>query len=306
MHPGVVRDEPGELPDLRHGARAAHGHARGADEPRARRHDAAVLGQRCARPCRCSCCDGATCCRACATRALSRRRAPWLELALATPVVLWGGWPFFERGVALDRARGSLEHVHADRAGRRRRLRSTASSRRSRPGSFPPSFRDHGGAVGVYFEAAAVIVDAGAARAGAGAARPQPDRRGDPRAARPGAEDGAPRRGGRHAKKTCRSSTSQVGDRLRVRPGEKVPVDGVVVEGTSAVDESMVTGEPIPVEKSAGRPRDRRTVNGTGALRHARRARRRATRCSRRSSRMVGEAQRSRAPIQRLADVVAG
>ena len=97
----------------------------------------------------------------------------------------------------------------------------------------------------------------------------------------------------------------QVGDRLRVRPGEKVPVDGVVLEGRSAVDESMVTGEPIPVEKAAGRPRHRRHGERHRRLRDARRAGRRDTLLAQ-IVRMVGEAQRSRAPIQRLADVVSG
>ena len=162
-----------------------------------------------------------------------------------------------------------------------------------------------GGAVPVYFEAAAVITTLVLlgqvlelrARSATGRAirallglAPKTARRGRRRR----------RRGGR-----CRSSMSQVGDLLRVRPGEKVPVDGVVIEGRSSVDESMITGEPVPVEKVAGDKVTGATVNGTGSLLM------RAERVGRDTMlaqivRMVAEAQRSRAPIQALADKVSG
>ena len=107
---------------------------------------------------------------------------------------------------------------------------------------------------------------AGAARAGAGAARAQPQTARDPRPARSRAEDGPPASAPTAARRTCRSTQVEAGDRLRVRPGEKVPVDGVVLEGTSAVDESMVTGEPMPVEKEPGDKVTGGTVNGTGSF----------------------------------------
>jgi P-type Cu+ transporter len=226
----------------------------------------------------------------------------WVELLLATPVVLWGGWPFFVRGwyslvhrslnmftlIALGVGVAYLYSVVA----------------RAAPGIFPASFRNEHGEVGVYFEAAAVIVAlvllgqvlelrarsrTGAAIKGLLGLAPKTARR----LREDGSDEDVP------------LDRVQPGDRLRVRPGEKVPVDGVVEEGASAVDESMMTGEPIPVEK---RPGDRvvgATVNGTGTL---------VMRAEKVGSetllaqivRMVEEAQRSRAPIQRLADQVSG
>ena len=227
--------------------------------------------------------------------------APWIELALATPVVLWGGWPFFVRfyqsivhkslnmftliglGVAVAYAYSVVATVA--------------------PAIFPASFRGEGGHVGVYYEAAAVIVTLVLlgqvlelrARSRTGAAirallglAPKTARRIEP----DGAERDVP------------LDQVQPGDRLRVRPGEKVPVDGAVVEGRSSVDESMVTGEPIPVEKGPGDRVIGATVNGTGALvMEAERVG--ADTLLARIVQMVAEAQRSRAPIQRLADVVA-
>ena len=224
----------------------------------------------------------------------------WIQLLLATPVVLWGGWPFFERawhsivnrslnmftliglGVAVSYAFSVIAVIA--------------------PELFPPSFRGHGGAVPVYFEAAAVITTlvllgqvlelrarsqtGNAIRALLGLA---------PKTARRinagGNEEDVP------------LDHVHVGDRLRVRPGEKVPVDGVIVEGSSAVDESMVTGEPIPVEKSSGDRVVGGTVNGRGSF---------VMQAERVGSetllsqivQMVADAQRSRAPIQKLADLV--
>ena len=235
-------------------------------------------------------------------RVISARALTWMELLLATPVVLWGGWPFFVRGwqsiinrslnmftlIGLGIAVAYFYSVVAALA----------------PGIFPPSFRDASGQVGVYFEAAAAITTlvllgqvlelrarsrTGAAiRALLGLA---------PKTARRIAEDGS--------EKDVPLEQVAPGDRLRVRPGEKIPVDGIVLEGKSSVDESMITGEPIPVEKQKGDRVTGATVNGTGSL---------IMRAERVGSetllaqivRMVAEAQRSRAPIQKLADQVSG
>jgi len=235
-------------------------------------------------------------------RVLTPRIAGWSQLLLATPVVLWGGWPFFVRGwqsivnrslnmftlIGLGVGVAYIYSVVATLA----------------PSIFPPSFRKEGGTVAVYFEAAAVIVtlvllgqvmelrarsQTGAAiRALLGLA---------PKTARRVKDDGV--------EEDVPLEHVHPGDRLRVRPGEKVPVDGVVLEGASAIDESMVTGESIPVEKG---PNDRvigATVNGTGSI---------VMRAERVGSdtllaqivNMVAQAQRSRAPIQKLADVVSG
>ncbi|HTQ87726.1 MAG TPA: heavy metal translocating P-type ATPase [Candidatus Solibacter sp.] len=226
----------------------------------------------------------------------------WFELLLASPVVLWGGWPFFVRawqslvnrsmnmftliGLGVSVAYGySLVAVLA-------------------PGAFPASLRDGHGAVPVYFEAAAVITTlvllgqvlelrarsrTGAAiRALLGLA---------PKTARVVDADGS--------ESDVPLAEVEPGDTLRVRPGERIPVDGVVVDGRSAVDESMLTGEPMPVEKTAGTRVTGATVNGTGSILM------RAERVGEQTLlaqivRMVSEAQRSRAPVQRLADSVAG
>lgn len=225
----------------------------------------------------------------------------WIEFGLASPVVLWAGWPFFVRAwqSVLNRSPNmftliglgvGIAYLYS--------LIATLF-----PRIFPASFRGPGGEVAVYFESAAVIVTLVLlgqvlelrARSRTGAAirsllgmAPKSGRliRND------GSEVDVP------------LSEIEPGDRLRVRPGEKIPVDGVVVEGTSSVDESMITGEPIPVEKGPGGRVTGATVNGTGTL---------VMQAERVGSetllaqivRMVAEAQRSRAPIQRLADSVA-
>ena len=239
-------------------------------------------------------------------RPLERLGSPqllgWVEFIVATPVVLWGGWPFFIRGWQSIVSRHlnmftliglgvSVAYVYSVIA-------------KLFPEAFPASFRTEAGQVPVYFEAAAVIVTLVLlgqvlelkARSQTGAAikallglAPKTARR----ILSDGTEEDIP------------LDQVQPGDRLRVRPGEKIPVDGVVIEGTSAVDESMVTGEPIPVEK---RPGDRvigATVNGTGTL-IMRAERVGADTLLSQIVRMVAEAQRSRAPIQKLADTVAG
>jgi Cu+-exporting ATPase len=232
----------------------------------------------------------------------SPRAWQWLEFVLATPVVLWGGWPFFVRGwrslVTRNLNMFTLIGLGTGVA------YAFSVVGVLFPGAFPASFRGENGEVAIYFEAAAAITTlvllgqvmelrarsrTGAAiKALLGLA---------PKTARLIREDGSEVDGP--------LDTVKPGDRLRVRPGEKIPVDGVILEGASSVDESMISGEPIPVEKFTGARVTGATVNGTGSL---------VMRAERVGSetllaqivRMVGEAQRSRAPIQKLADVVAG
>jgi Cu+-exporting ATPase len=226
----------------------------------------------------------------------------WAELVLATPVVLWGGWPFFVRGwhSVVNRSPNMFTLI-ALGVGVAYVYSVVATVL---PGVFPAAFRDEMNQVAVYFEAAAVIVtlvllgqvlelrarsQTGAAvRALLGLA---------PKTARRLRDDGS--------EEDVPLDHVQVGDRLRVRPGEKVPVDGVVLEGASAVDESMVTGESMPVEKYPGERVTGATVNGTGSLvMQAERVG--AETLLARIVQMVADAQRSRAPIQKLADTVSG
>ena len=227
----------------------------------------------------------------------------WVELFLAAPVVLWAGWPFLVRGArSLAPLRPNMFTLIA--------LGVTAAFAWSvvgliAPGLFPDAARDHG-QVPLYFEAAAVIVTLVLlgqvlelrARGQTGAALRSLLRLA-PRIAR------RIRQVDREAvEEDVTLDKVQPGDRLRVRPGEKVPVDGVVIEGHGTVDESMVTGEPIPVDKTPGEPLIAGTVNGAGAL-IMRAERVGADTLLARIVLMVAEAQRSRAPIQRTADRVA-
>ena len=232
----------------------------------------------------------------------SHRTLGLLELALATPVVLWGGWPFFVKGWKSIVHRSLNMFTLIGLGVGVAYLYSLVA--KLFPGIFPASFRGESGEVAVYFEAAAVIVTlvllgqvlelkarsrTGAAiKALLGLA---------PKTARRVRDDGSD--------EDVPLDRVRPGDRLRVRPGEKVPVDGVVLEGASSVDESMVTGEPIPVEKRAGDRVTGATVNGTGAL-VMKAERVGAETLLARIVQMVAEAQRSRAPIQKLADTVAG
>jgi len=232
----------------------------------------------------------------------SARFYEWLELLLATPVVLWAGWPFFVRG-AQSVANRSLNMFTLIGLGVSVAYIYSVTGVLF-PGIFPETMRTSEGTVGVYFEAAAVIVTlillgqvlelrarsrTGAAiKALLGLA---------PKTARKVLADG------REA--DIPLAHVQVGDRLRVRPGEKVPVDGVVVEGASNVDESMISGEPLPVSKKVGDKVIGATVNTTGSLvMEAERVG--SDTMLARIVQMVAEAQRSRAPIQKLADIVAG
>jgi len=230
------------------------------------------------------------------------RISTWIQFALSTPVVLWAGWPFFERAwasvvhrslnmfslIALGTGAAYLYSLFATFA----------------PGMFPAGFRGMGGTVSVYFEAAAVItvlvllgqvLELRAREQTGGAIRallklaPKTARR-----LRVGGED-----------EEVALELVQVGDRLRVRPGDGVPVDGEVLEGKGAVDESMVTGESMPAAKQPGDKLIGGTVNGTGSL-VMRADKVGADTMLARIVTMVAEAQRSRAPIQRMADTVSG
>jgi Cu+-exporting ATPase len=223
----------------------------------------------------------------------------WMLLALATPVVLWGGWPFFVRGWASVVNRHlNMFTLIALGVGAAYGYSVVATVA---PGLFPDSFRMMGEAA-VYFEPAAVIVvlvllgqvlELRARSHTSTAIRHLLDLA--PKTARRIESD--------RSERDIPLEHVQVGDRLRVRPGERVPVDGIVIEGTIAIDESMVTGEPIPVEKTRGAPVTGGTVNGTGTfVMEARRVG--SDTLLAQIVRMVSEAQRSRAPIQRLADTV--
>ena len=232
--------------------------------------------------------------------AVAGRLLQLIQLVLATPVVLWGGWPFFQRGWAsiVNRSLNMFTLIAIGTGV----AYSYSVIATFFPTIFPASFRGHNDEVGVYFEVSAVIVvlvllgqvlelrarsqTSSAIKALLGLA---------PKTARIIHDDGS--------EEEISIDAIKPGDKLRVRPGEKVPVDGIVIEGSSFVDESMITGEPVPVEKSAGDTVTGGTVNGTGGF---------IMKAERVGSetliaqivRMVSEAQRSRAPIQRLADVV--
>ena len=233
---------------------------------------------------------------------LSEQTRVYLELGLALPVCLWSAWPFYVRAVQSVKNRHlnmfSLIGLGVSVAFLYSLVAALA------PGVFPASFRTEGGHVAVYFEAAGVIVTLillgqvlelkarsqtnNAIKKLLGLAA---------KTARRIAEDGT--------EEDVPLDAVEVGDKLRVRPGEKVPVDGSVLEGKSSIDESMVTGEPIPVEKTVGDDVIGATINGTGGL-VMRAEKVGAETLLSRIVQMVAEAQRTRAPIQKLADVVAG
>lgn len=230
------------------------------------------------------------------------RLSLWIELVLATPVILWSGWPFFARGYISFRTMNlNMFSLIGMGVGAAYIFSIVAVLV---PGIFPEGFRDSGGNVGVYFEAAAVIVTLVLlgqvmelrAREGTGKAiRALLDMAA--KTARLIRPDGT--------ETEVALEDVKVGDHLLVRPGDKVPVDGVVVEGRSSVDESMISGEPVPVEKVEGDKVTGATINGTGSLVME------ATRVGADTTlsqivEMVANAQRSRAPIQKFADMVAG
>jgi len=225
----------------------------------------------------------------------------WGQFVLATPVVLWGGFPFFQRAWTSVRNRSpnmfTLIAIGTGAAWLYSVIGVLA------PNAFPASFRNHMGGIDLYFESAAVITTlvllgqvlelrarsktSAAIKMLLGLA---------PKTARLIGADGT--------EKDVALDLVHVGDHLRVRPGEKVPVDGIVLEGRSSVDESMVTGEPIPVEKAIDARVTGATVNGTGSfVMEAKRVG--SDTLLSQIVKMVGEAQRSRAPIQRLVDIAA-
>jgi Cu+-exporting ATPase len=226
----------------------------------------------------------------------------WVQLAFATPVVLWAGWPFFVRGWQSIATRNlNMFTLIAIGTGVAFAYSVVATLT---PETFPPAFRMHDGAVAVYFEAAAVItvlvllgqvLELRAREATSGAIKALLNL--------------APKRARRVGQNGTEEDVSLdaivVGDKLRVRPGEKVPVDGTLMEGRSSLDESMVSGESMPVTKGEGASVIAGTINGAGSFTMT------ATKVGAdtllsRIVQMVAQAQRSRAPIQRLADQVAG
>jgi Cu+-exporting ATPase len=232
---------------------------------------------------------------------LAGRLLGWLEFAIATPVVLWAGWPFFERGwESVVHRSPNMFTLIAIGAGSAYLYSVVAVIS---PGIFPATFRDMSGNLGLYFEAAAVITvlvllgqvlelkarsqTSSAIEALLGLA---------PKTARQISADGK--------EADVALSEIQVGDLIRVRPGEKVPTDGSVTEGRSSVEESMVSGEPIPVEKAVDAKVVGGTINGTGSF-VMKAERVGADTLLAQIVKMVSEAQRTRAPIQRLADTVA-
>jgi len=236
------------------------------------------------------------------TPLMSMRARGWIEFALASPVCVWSAWPFYVRAVSSVRHRSlnmftliglgvSVAYVYSVMAV-------------LVPGAFPASFRDEAGEVAVYFEAAGVItalillgqVLELRARSRTGAAI---------RKLLGMTATSARRLGADGSETDVPLDAVQVGDRLRVRPGEKVPVDGVVLEGASHVEEAMVTGEPLPVNKGAGDRVIGATINGLGSF-VMRAEKVGGDTLLARIVTMVADAQRSRAPIQKLADLVAG
>jgi len=228
--------------------------------------------------------------------------AVWLQFALASPVVLWGGAPFFRRG--WDSLAGRHLNMFTLIALGTGIAFAYSAVAALAPGIFPAAFRGPDGAVPLYFEAAAVIVTL--VLLGQVLELRARERTGDAIRA---LLDLAPRQARRLSPGGGEADVEVAdivpGDRLRVRPGEKIPVDGIVVEGSSTVDEAMLTGEPAPVEKRPGDPVSGATINQTGAF-VMRTERVGADTLLARIVAMVAAAQRSRAPIQRLADQVAG
>jgi Cu+-exporting ATPase len=232
---------------------------------------------------------------------LQPRARGWVEFALGTPVVFWVGWPILRKFWSSLRSWSLNMYSLIGLGVGLAYLFSLAAV--FVPGLFPQEFREHDGAVGTYFEAAAVIVtlvllgDVLQLRAmGQTSQAIRQLLELAPNLAWRLREDGT--------EEQVALDQVKVGDRLRVKPGEKVPVDGRVIEGASRIDESMVTGEPVPVAKTSGDRVTGATINGSGSL-VFRAERVGSDTLLARIVHMVGEAQRTRAPIQRLADLIA-
>ena len=234
--------------------------------------------------------------------AVGERAALWIELILGTPVILWSGWPFFVRGVksVVNRSLNMFTLIGMG-VGAAYLFSLVAVLA---PDIFPDGFRSADGHVGVYFEAGAVIVvlvllgqmmELGARDRTGAAIRALLDMAA--KTARVIRDDGS--------EEEIPLEDVKVGDKLRIRPGDKVPVDGVVLEGRSSIDESMISGEPVPVEKTEGDDLTGATINGTGSLVMEAKRVGSDTMLSQ-IVEMVANAQRSRAPIQKVADSVAG
>ena len=301
MHPEVVRDEPGSCPDC--GMALEPRTVTAEDEPNPELIDMSRRFRMCllltlpvlflamadmtpGQPLK---------------HTLGERPAVWLQFLLSTPVVLWGGWPFFQRGWAslVNRSLNMFTLIAIGTGA----AYSYSVAAALLPGIFPPSFRGTDGVVAIYFEAAAVITTL--VLLGQVLELRARSRTGEAIKALLGLAPGTAlvvRSDG--AEEETPLEQVEAGSLLRVRPGERVPVDGIVVEGTSSVDESMVTGESLPVEKTADARLIGGTVNGTGSL-VMRAERVGSDTLLARIVRMVAEAQRSRAPVQRLADSVA-
>jgi len=232
---------------------------------------------------------------------IPRRISVWIELILATPVVLWSGWPFFVRGWASVKSRNLNMFTLIALGTGAAWIYSVVAT--VVPNIFPDGFRDADGTVAIYFEAAAVIIvlvllgqvlELRARERTGGAIRALLDLA--PKMARVVSADGS--------EKEIPLEDVVVGNHLRVRPGDKVPVDGVVFEGNSSIDESMLTGEPLPIKKEKGDDITGGTINGTGSfIMEAKRVGGDTTLSQ--IVNMVAEAQRSRAPIQKMVDKVA-
>ena len=301
MHPGVVRDGPGSCPDC--GMALEPRTATAEEETNPELLDMSRRFRRClaltlpvlflamadmtpGQP---------------LVHGLGERPAVWLQFLLSTPVVLWGGWPFFQRGWAslVNRSLNMFTLIGIGTGA----AYAYSVAATLLPGIFPPSFRGSDGVVAIYFEAAAVITTL--VLLGQILELRARSRTGEAIKALLGLAPGTAvvvRSDG--AEEETPLEQVETGSLLRVRPGERVPVDGIVVEGASSVDESMVTGEPLPVEKTAEARVIGGTVNGTGSL-VMRAERVGSDTLLARIVRMVAEAQRSRAPVQRLADAVA-
>ena len=234
-------------------------------------------------------------------RWLDEKTTQWIEFLLATPVVLWAGWPFFQRcWTSLKNRSPNMFTLIGIGVGAAYLFSVVATVA---PGIYPAAFRSSGNTVQIYFEAAAMIVvlvllgqvlELRARERTGGAIRALLDL----------APKTALRIGAKGEEEEVPLDQVQVGDKLRVRPGDAIPVDGEVIEGRSSVDESMLTGEPVPVEKVSGEPVTGGTLNGAGTFVMEARRVGAHTKLAQ-IVQMVAEAQRSRAPIQNLVDVVA-